>query len=239
MSDAPPAVRPAGRCPRRPLPAGSRPSDVLVRFLGFAVAYLAGAAAAGVWSAVGDDPHAHWLALHLAFVGAVSLMVLGAGQFFATAFLMTTPTGPRMVRAQLATWNAGTLLVAAGVVRGAERLTDAGAALLLAGLVLFAVALRRLVRRSLQTAHWAVRWYLASAGCLAVGAVLGALMARGTWFAGGSILGAHITLNVGGWFGTAIVGTLHTFYPSLTHTQLRHPRLQAPTFAGWLGGVGV
>jgi len=33
------------------------------------------------------------------------------------------------------------------------------------------------------------------------------------------------------------VGTLHTFFASLTGTTLRHPRLQGPTFILWLLGV--
>ena len=48
-----------------------------------------------------------------------------------------------------------------------------------------------------------------------------------------------MALNLGGWFGGAIVGTLHTFYPSLTSTELRHPRLQGLTFAAWTGGVAA
>ena len=55
----------------------------------------------------------------------------------------------------------------------------------------------------------------------------------------GSLLGAHLTLNLAGWFGTAIVGTLHTFHPSLTHTQLRFARLQGPTFTAWTGGTAA
>ena len=62
-------------------------------------------------------------------------------------------------------------------------------------------------------------------------------MARGTPWSHGSLLGAHLALNLAGWMGTAIVGTLHTFFPSLTQTQLRFPRLQGPTFVLWLGGV--
>ena len=82
-------------CPRRPLPPGPRPSDALLRFLLNAVVYLLAAAGAGITSTVGGDPRWHWLALHLAFVGAVSLMVIGAAQFFSTAFLMTTPPSRR------------------------------------------------------------------------------------------------------------------------------------------------
>jgi nitrite reductase (NO-forming) len=53
----------------------------------------------------------------------------------------------------------------------------------------------------------------------------------------GSLLGAHLALNLAGWLGTAIIGTLHTFFPSLTQTQLRHPGLQRPTYVLWLLGV--
>jgi hypothetical protein len=45
-----------------------------------------------------------------------------------------------------------------------------------------------------------------------------------------------LALNLAGRLGTAIVGTLHTFFPSLTQTRLRLPRLQAPTFVAWLFG---
>jgi nitrite reductase (NO-forming) len=117
---------------------------------------------------------------------------------------------------------------------------DGGGALIAAGLLLFAAALRSMERRSLQRAPWALRWYQASAACLGAGALAGVLMARGTAWPYGSLLGAHLALNLGGWLGTAILGTLHTFFPSLTQTQLRYPRLQRPTYTLWpLGIVGL
>jgi nitrite reductase (NO-forming) len=66
---------------------------------------------------------------------------------------------------------------------------------------------------------------------------VGALLAGDVVWTRGSLLGAHMALNVVGWLGTAIVGTLHTFFPSLTATQLRFGRLQGPTFLLWLVGV--
>ena len=67
----------------------------------------------------------------------------------------------------------------------------------------------------------------------------GSLLARGTPWVHGDLLSAHMALNLAGWFGVAIVGTLHTFYPSLTQTQLRYPRLQNVAFAAWTGGVAA
>ncbi|HJS93260.1 MAG TPA: hypothetical protein VJ741_03280 [Solirubrobacteraceae bacterium] len=198
---------------------------------------IAAAALAGVLYAVSGHPWLHWLALHLVFLGGVSQLVLGAGQFFTCAFLATDPPPRMLVRAQIGVWNGGTVLVAVGVPTRSAPLVELGAALIGAGLVLFAAALARMNRRSLQRAPWALRWYQASAVCLGVGALLGVLMATGAAWTRGSLLGAHLAFNLAGWFGTAIVGTLHTFFPSLTQTQLPRPRLQRPTYALWLIGV--
>jgi nitrite reductase (NO-forming) len=234
---------PPRRCRPRPRPlalGGPRPTDLLAAFFLVAIAFLLAGAIVAILNAAGlAGRHGHWLALHLALLGGVSQLVLGAGQFFATAFLATDPPPRRLTRAQLAVWTAGTLLVATGVPSGTRALVDAGGLALLAGLLLFSRALADLERRSVQRARWAVRWYHASAGCLALGALAGVAMARGTAWTHGSLLGAHVALNLGGWLGAAIVGTLHTFYPSLTHTRLPRPRLQAPTFAAWIGGVAA
>lgn len=236
MSSEPQTAR--RRCRPRPLdPLGPRPSDLLAAFFSAALMMLAAAAVATVVHAVTGDPDARWLALHLALLGGVSQLVLGAGQFFVCAFLATSPPSGRFVAVQIAVWNAGTVLVAIGVPAGVDGLTDAGGVLVAAGLVLYAASMRAMQRRSLQRARWTVRWYQGSATCLGLGVLVGVLLARGVGWSHGSLLGAHLALNIAGWMGTAIVGTLHTFVPSLTGTQMRHPRLQGPTFQLWLLGV--
>lgn len=226
------------RCRRRTVePGGSRPSDVLVAFFGAGLLMLVAAAGALIASVVGHVWWAHWLALHLALLGGVSQLVLGAGQFFVCAFLATTPPRRRLLVTQAVVWNAGTVLVAVGVPAGSQPLVDVGAGLILAGLALFSYSLRAMQGRSLQQARWAVRWYQASASCLAAGALIGVLLAGGVSWSHGSLLGSHLALNLIGWMGTAIVGTLHTFFPSLTGTQLRFARLQGPTLRLWLLGV--
>jgi nitrite reductase (NO-forming) len=202
------------------------------------IAYLGVGAAAGAARAIIGVETLRWVALHLVFLGGVSQLVLGAGQFFVCAFLATDPPSRRLLGAQLVVWNAGTLLVTLCVPAALTPLVDAGGGLIVLGLVLFAAGLRGMQRRSLQRARWAVRWYQACALCLGLGALAGILLARGVAWPHGSLLGAHLALNLLGWFGTAIVGTLHTFFPSLTHTQLRFPLLQGPTFVFWLLGVG-
>ena len=240
---APSAPRACPRTGRRRAtaldPGAVRPSDMLVAFFACALVALAAAAAVALIGTAAEVPRGRWLALHLAFVGGVSQLVLGAAQFFTCAFLATDPPPRRMLRAQLVAWNAGAVAIAVGVPAGITPLTAAGGVLVLAGLGLFAAALRGLERRSLQSAPWAARWYRAAALFLAVGAVLGPLMAAGVSWTHGSLLAAHLTVNIAGWFGTAIVGTLHTFFPSLTGTRLRRPGLQSPTFAFWTAGVAA
>lgn len=213
---------------------------MLAAFFAVAIAFMLAGAAAAVLNAAGMVGwYGHWLALHLVLLGGVSQLILGAGQFFSTAFLATDPPGRRMAGAQLASWSAGAILVAVGVSTGHSLLTDIGGAAVIAALGLFATALWQLERRSLQRARWAIRWYYACAASLGLGAVIGIAMARGADWPYGSLLGAHLALNLAGWLGTAIVGTLHTFYPSLTQTRLRRPRLQRPTFVAWTTGVAV
>jgi hypothetical protein len=233
-------IRPGQRRRRRAIDHGSpRPSELLSAFFLAGLLFMAAAALAGIAHALSGHDWLHWLALHLLFLGGVSQLVLGAGQFFVCAFLATNPPPRQLVAAQLATWNAGTVLVAVGVPTNITGLIEAGGALIATGLALFALALHGMERRSLQHAPWALRWYRASAACLGFGALLGVLIARGTSWSHGSLLGAHLALNLAGWLGSAIVGTLHTFFPSLTQTQLRHPRLQRPTYLVWLLGVAL
>ena len=226
------------RCrPRTINPSSPRPSALVSAFFVPAIILLAAAAGAGLAFAITGRAWLHWLALHLALLGGVSQLVLGAGQFFVCAFLATDPPSRRLIAGQLIAWNAGTLLVAVGVPSATGSLVEAGGVLIGVGLVLFAAALYGMQRRSLQRARWAVRWYQASAGCLGLGALVGVLLADGTAWSAGSLLGAHLALNLGGWLGMAIVGTLHTFFPSLTQTRLRFPALQGPTFLLWLLGI--
>ena len=230
--------RASRRCRARTIdPSSPRPSALVSAFFVPAIILLFAAAGAGLAYVITGRDWLHWLALHLALLGGVSQLVLGAGQFFVCAFLATDPPSRRLIAAQLLAWNAGTLLVAVGVPSVNGLLVEVGAVLIGVGLLLFAASLYGMQRRSLQRARWAVRWYQASAGCLGLGALVGAFLARATSWSAGSLLGAHLALNLGGWLGMAIVGTLHTFFPSLTQTRLRFPVLQGPTFLLWLLGV--
>jgi nitrite reductase (NO-forming) len=203
------------------------------------MAFLLAAALAGVIQAIHPWPWGHRLALHLAFVGGVSQLVLGASQFFAGAFLATDPPPRAIVRAQLAAWNLGAIGLAVAVPLAAGAAIWIAVGLLVAALALWALAIATMWRRSLRRSPWAVAWYCAGALFLGLGVIAGSLLAHGTPWTHGDLLGAHMSLNLAGWFGGSIVGTLHTFFPSLTQTQLRRPRLQSLAFVAWTAGVAA
>lgn len=243
MTTIPPSPA-APQTARRPRPrtgadGGLRPTDVVGAFFVAGIAFLVAGAIAAVVDSVWSWTWGRWLALHLVFVGGISQLVLGASQFFLGAFLATDPPPRALIRAQLGCWNAGAILVALAVPAGWGRLVDLAVLLLLAGLAGYAAAFLVIRRRALREAPFASRWYLTGAAFLALGIVAGVALAHGAAWPHGNLLGAHMALNLAGWLGAAIIGTLHTFYPSLTRTQLPRPRLERWTFAAWVGGVGT
>lgn len=224
---------------QQPGAAPLRPTDVIGAFFLAGVLFIVAGSVVAVADAIDPWRWGRWLALHLIFIGGLSQLILGASQFFAGAFLATDPPPRGLIRAQFVTWNVGAIYLAAAVPWGVEAFVATGAALLVVSLALYVAGFAAMRRRALNTAPWASRWYVTGAAFLAVGVVAGVTLANGYRWQHGDLLGAHMALNLGGWLGVAIVGTLHTFYPSLTRTQLQLPRLQAPTFAAWCGGVAA
>ena len=66
-----------------------------------------------------------------------------------------------------------------------------------------------------------VRYYLAAAACLPVGAALGAWLARGLDDERhGAVLVAHSMVMVLGWIGLTVTGTLVTLWPTMLRTRI-------------------
>lgn len=234
-----PAARHCRQKPRPRRDGELRPTDVIGAYFICGIGYLLAAAAIGAAQSISPWPWGHWLALHLAFVGGVSQLVLGATQFFAGAFLATDPPPRALIRAQILCWNVGAILLAIAVPQRADTLIWLALGLLVGALGAWAATIAVMRRASLRRSPWATRWYVSGACYLGLGMVAGSLLARGVPWGHGDLLGAHMSLNLAGWFGASIVGTLHTFFPSLTQTQLRFPRLQAVAFIAWTGGVAA
>jgi len=169
-------------------------------------------------------PAPRWLLIHLLLLGAVTHSILVWSRHFADA-LLHTPPRPGDRRAQslrLLLLNGGVAAVLTGVVSEAWPVTVLGASSVAAAVLGHGASLVRQLRRSLPARFGAtVRYYVAAAGLLPVGLVLGTLLARGLgdpWH--DQVMVAHVAINVLGWMGLTVVGTLLTLWPTMLRTRM-------------------
>lgn len=218
-------VTPDGLPKRTPLPgvpeASDRRSGAFLRDR-LAVIWLVGAIGAAVarpWL-----PEATWLLVHLVVLGALTHSMFVWTEHFARAIVHAParPDDRRRQRLRLGTLALGALAVFVGVPSGWWWLTVAGATAVVAAVAWHAAHLAGLARRALPFRfRVVVRYYLAAGACLSVGATFGAILARGLddeWH--GRLLIAHTMVNLLGWVGLTLAGTLVTFWPTLLRTRM-------------------
>ncbi|MEV4555351.1 multicopper oxidase domain-containing protein [Nonomuraea wenchangensis] len=168
-------------------------------------------------------PAPRWLLIHVFLLGAISTAILIWSEHFTVALLrVRTPPG-RGSLARLGLLNAGAVAVLAGVSAGPWQVAAAGAALV-AGVVLWhAAVLVTLVRQALpgRFGH-VIGWYVAAPVALATGGVLGGLLAAdvGHGAAHERMQAAHAVVNLFGWIGLTVLGTLFTLWPTVLRTRM-------------------
>jgi len=164
-------------------------------------------------------PEPRWLLLHLLLLGAVTHSIVVWSQHFADA-LLHVPSRP--CPPLLATLALGALTVMIGTQTARWPLTLVGAAAVAGAVVWHALRLAGQLRRALP-ARFAgvVRYYLTAALLLPLGATLGVLLARGLpdpWHS--RLLLAHVAVNLLGWVGLTVAGTVLTLWPTMLRTRL-------------------
>lgn len=169
-------------------------------------------------------PESRWLMVHLVLLGAITHSIMVWSAHFAQALLKTPPDldDRRQQSRRLGLLLVGVTLVLVGVPLALWPVTVTGAVLVVAAVALHAGQLWRRLRAALPGRfRITVHYYLASAGCLPVGIALGVLLARGQpdpWH--GRLLLAHMMVNVLGWIGFTVVGTLVTLWPTMLRTRM-------------------
>lgn len=176
-------------------------------------------------------PAPRWLLIHLLLLGAATHSIMVWSQHFADALLHSEQTEARSRRRvrRLAVLNLGVLAVLSGVVADRWQVTAIGATAVAGAVGWHACDLVVQLRASLG-ARFAttVRYYVASASLLPVGALLGVLMARGgSDAAHARMMTAHVQLNVLGWIGLTVLGTLITLWPTMLRTRMAEGAEQA------------
>lgn len=188
-------------------------------------------------------PVPRWMMIHLLLLGAVSHSVVVWSQHFSDALLRTAPPrhlaakiGPRLV-----VLNAGALLVVVGMLADTWALTAIGAAAVIIVAAAHAGLLVAQMRRSLPARFAAtVRFYVAAATLLTVGAGIGAVLARGVSGPLHERLHlAHLALNVLGWIGLTVLGTLITLWPTVLGTRIDQATATPTTYASMSIGAGL
>ncbi|UXY25322.1 multicopper oxidase domain-containing protein [Streptomyces sp. HUAS TT20] len=166
-----------------------------------------------------------WLALHLLVLGAASNAVFVYSRHFAQALLHARPGSERPAHARLAGFNLGAVAVLTGMSAGLPWLAVAGAVLVITAVIAHTVSLVGMARAASRSGRLRiVAWYYVAAGtALAIGATLGGLMAGGAvrstrWEQ--ALLLAHAHLNLLGWLGLVVVGTLFMLWPAVLRTRM-------------------
>ena len=178
------------------------------------------AALALLWVTRGTDlPGGRWLAVHLFTLGVLTNLVVALTFHFAQA-LLHAPDHSRVGR--LVAVNIGGLLVLMGLPAGQPWLVAAGATTL-SGSVLWLYADLRRMRKASLTGRFAfvVRAYERACSAFIHGALLGALIgvgALGSWYTAGRL--AHLHVNVLGWGGLALLGTILFFAPTVMRARM-------------------
>ena len=176
--------------------------------------------------------------VHLVLLGALTHSALVWSTHFTQALLKTPSTldDRRMQSIRLSLNIIGVLLVLIGVPTSTWPVTLVGAVLVSGAVLWHGVMLHRRLRHSLPGRfRITVRFYLAAAALLPVGAGFGAFLARGLDDdLHGRILLAHTMTMLLGWIGLTVTGTLITLADHAPHTHGRagrSPRASGPAGA--------
>lgn len=169
-------------------------------------------------------PQARWLMVHMVTLGLITTSIMVWGQHFAEALLKTRlgeESRPRQL-ARLRLLTAGVVVTIAGMLPGWPWLVVLGALAVSAALLWYAAALGAQIRAALAPRFaFTVRAYVAAACLLPVGALLGAVMAFSPgepWQ--GRLMLAHQIVNVLGFVGLTVTGTLLTLWPTVLRTRI-------------------
>ncbi|TDE88770.1 copper oxidase [Occultella glacieicola] len=184
-------------------------------------------------------PEQRWLLVHLLLLGAVMNAILVWSSHFTDALLRRRPTSRRGQAIRAVALNAGVLATVAGVVGAIWPLVLAGAIVIGAAVAAHGTALAwraRRARRALSSRFAStVHYYVVAAWLLPVGAGLGAVMALGLtapWQARLQV--AHVAVNLLGFVGLTVLGTLVTLWPTMLRTRIDPDGEAASRRALWL-----
>lgn len=167
-------------------------------------------------------PASGWLMVHMLLLGAVSTAILIWSQHFADALLRRPAAGGRAsLAARLAAHTVGAVLVLAGMLSQATPLVLAGAIVVAANALAHAALLARQLGQALAGRFAPLIWYYVAASlALVAGVAIGMAMSTGGGADHDRLFAAHVALNVFGWIGLTVIGTVVLLWPTVLRTRV-------------------
>jgi hypothetical protein len=232
-----------------PIPSGGLPAaatglrprlterHVLALGLAVSAAFVAAAAAAGAWTAIGGG--SSWAALHLALAGAATVAIGAFMPHFAVSLAGTRPAPAAQRVAVLAALALGAAGAVMGVGLRLPGLVVTATALVVIGLAGVAIHSVAPARDPLARRHPVVgATYGLAIVELATGVVLGAMGAAGNDLVVGAwstLRPAHAWLTLLGGISLTIAGTLVYLAPTILGARIR----ATPALGLMVGGMGA
>jgi nitrite reductase (NO-forming) len=191
-------------------------------------------------------PEPRWLLLHLLLLGAAGHAILVWSRYFADTLLRAPATPRREQSIRLVAFDLGAVAVTVGVGSDLWLLVLLGATGVALAVVGHVVSLARGLRGRFRSRFApTVHYYLAAGALLPVGASLGVWLARGLADPlDARVRIAHAGVNVLGWVGLTVLGTLVTLWPTMLRTRLaegaeKASRVALPVLVAGIGLVAA
>ena len=169
-------------------------------------------------------PDSTWLMLHMVALGAITHSIMVWSTHFAVSLLKNHPDidARATQNRRLVLLHLGIIAVLVGVPTTWWWLVLTGATAVVAAVVWHGWQLARRLRGALPGRfRIVVHHYLAAAAFLPVGATLGVLLARGySDEVHARLVLAHSLVNVLGWVGITVLGTLITLWPTILRVRM-------------------
>lgn len=184
-----------------------------------------------------------WVLVHMVLLGALSHAVLVWSEYFTGKLTHRAPTDAsnRAQDARVILLLVGGALVVWGFPTAHWALVVVGACLVATAVVWHAAHIATRFRGGAGGRFRVVaRYYLAAACCLPLGATYGVLLAAepgDTWR--GRLMAAHIAINLFGWIGLTVVGTLLFLWPTVVRSRMAPGAERRTAHALWFLLVGV
>lgn len=180
-------------------------------------------------------PVSTWLMVHLLLLGGIGNAVMVWSSHFAEALLRGPGRGRTALAWRLVGLNLGVGIVVTGMVADIWVLVLCGSILVGSSYAWHGASLAVRAARALPSRFGAtVRYYICASWLLPVGAGLGAIMALGPSGADRDrLLVAHTMVNILGFVGLTVLGTLATLLPTMLRTRVAEGA-ETVVRAGWM-----